>query len=269
MEPNKLLRADYLDILFSGRNKAYGGYELRRKYGQRARKACLGVIAGAVIAAGIPVIASSFSGEETLRPPLETTTPIRPFEYPKPPKEIPLPAVAPPKQEKAATIKNPELKIERDELIREKPAAVEEIRNKQVALSTDDSGSKMDLSPAAASGGGGMRKAVEMNGPDNGMPATIVDQMPQFEGSLEKYLHDNLRYPEEARLAGTEGRVGVQFVVNEDGSISQAEVFHKAAPLLDAEALRVIRTMPRWRPGRQSGKPVKVYFSLPVTFTLD
>jgi protein TonB len=268
MEPSKLLRADYLDILFDGRNKAYGGYELRRKYGRRARKACLSVIAGVVFAAGIPVIASSFSGKEKLPTPVEASAHLASLDYPKP-KEIPLPAVPQPKPEKIITVKNPEPKIERDELVREKPTTIDEVRDKQAALSTQDSGSKADLSPVATKAGDGLRRAVEMGGRGNGLPARFVDQMPQFEGSLENYLRNNLRYPEEARLAGREGRVGVQFVVNEDGSISQAEVFHKAAPLLDAEALRVIRAMPKWRPGRQNGKAVKVYFTLPITFTLD
>jgi TonB family protein len=69
-------------------------------------------------------------------------------------------------------------------------------------------------------------------------------------------------------MSGTEGRVGIQFVVNEDGSISGAEVFHKASSLLDAEALRVVKAMPKWKPGKQGCKAVKCYFTLPITFAL-
>lgn len=267
MEQSKLLRKDYLDILFEGRNKAYGGYELRSRYAGRARKACIGIIAGVAVAAAIPVIASSFSGTERPIPmvtiPLDLTPP--PIQD-KPKEEIPVRIVEPPRQ--VATIKAPELKIERDELVREQPATVEEIKSKQIGLVTNDSG---DIDPgliATTKGGGGKGIVETSHGDGDDKPRRIVEQMPEFDGSLEAYLRKNLHYPEDARTAGLEGRVGIQFVVNEDGSISSAEVFQKTYAMLDAEALRVVKAMPKWRPGKQEGKAVKCYFTLPITFTL-
>jgi protein TonB len=266
MEQNKLLRKDYLDILFEGRNKAYGGYELRTKYGERARKACIGIIAGVAIAAAIPVIASSLSGKETILNPIEKTVILDHVVLPDKPKDIPVHVVEPPRQ--VATIKNPEFRIERDELVRERPVTVEEIKGRQIGLVTNDSGD-IDPTLVATTKGGGGKGVVETSvGDGDGKPYTLVEQMPEFEGSLEDYLRKNLRYPEDARTAGIEGRVGILFVVNEDGTISGAEVGNKVSASLDAEALRVVKAMPKWKPGKQSGKAVKCYFRLPITFVL-
>lgn len=98
----------------------------------------------------------------------------------------------------------------------------------------------------------------------------VADVMPEFPGggmpALMKYLGTNLRYPEELKAKGTQGRVVVQFVVNADGSISDAEIIRKVDPLMDAEALRVVNTMPRWKPGMQDGKAVAVKYTVPVVF---
>jgi protein TonB len=267
MEKSKMLRKDYLDILFEGRNKAYGGYELRRKYALRARKACIGVVLGVAVAATIPVIAASLSRTERTIPPVTITCGLTPPPvYDKPKEEIPVHVVEPPKQ--VATIRAPELKIVRDEFVHENPVTVEEVKNKSIGLVTNDSG---DIDPtlvATTKGGGGKGIIESSDGDGDGKPQRFVEQMPEFEGSLEAYLRKNLHYPDEARANGIEGRVGIQFVVNEDGSISSAEVFNRASALLDAEALRVVKAMPKWKPGRQEGKAVKCYFTLPITFTL-
>ena len=100
----------------------------------------------------------------------------------------------------------------------------------------------------------------------------VVDVMPEFPGGVQammEFMKNNLRYPEELRAKGTQGRVVVQFVVNKDGSFSDMEVIRKIDPLMDAEALRVINAMPRWKPGMQDGKPVAVKYTVPVLFKLD
>lgn len=83
-------------------------------------------------------------------------------------------------------------------------------------------------------------------------------------------MNSHIHYPEQARLADEEGRAIVQFVVNEDGGISDAVIAQSSkSRSLDAEALRVVSAMPRWKPGKQQGTLVKVYFSLPITFKLN
>ena len=99
----------------------------------------------------------------------------------------------------------------------------------------------------------------------------IVDVMPQFpggQGELMKFLRNNVKYPAEAQKKKIEGRVIVTFVVNKKGRIIDPTVERSAHPLLDAEALRVIKRMPRWTPGRMNGESVNVKFRLPITFKL-
>lgn len=99
----------------------------------------------------------------------------------------------------------------------------------------------------------------------------VVEQMPQFPGgeaALMQYLNKNIKYPMIAQESGTQGRVIVQFVVNKDGSIVDVQVARSVDPYLDKEALRVIKAMPKWQPGMQRGKPVRVKYTVPVTFRL-
>ena len=101
---------------------------------------------------------------------------------------------------------------------------------------------------------------------------SVVEQMPEYPGGMRaglEFMARNLRYPTKAREAGKQGRVIVQFVVRKDGSLSDFKVLCPVDPWLDAEAIRVISTMPKWKPGMQDRKPVSVKFTLPVTFMLE
>ena len=101
----------------------------------------------------------------------------------------------------------------------------------------------------------------------------VVEQMPEYsDGGMDglmEYFKKNMRYPEAAKEAGMQGRVTVQFVVNKDGSISGAKVLRSVEPDFDAEAIRLVNAMPKWKPGMQGGKPVPVRFTVPVKFMLD
>ena len=100
----------------------------------------------------------------------------------------------------------------------------------------------------------------------------VVEEQPMFPGGMQelmKFMQTNIRYPKEAQERGIQGRVIVQFVVNKDGSISEECVVRSVDSQLDAEAIRIIRSMPNWTPGKQRGEPVRVRFTLPVTFRLS
>jgi len=100
----------------------------------------------------------------------------------------------------------------------------------------------------------------------------VVEKMPTFPGgdaALFKFLGDNVKYPVIAQENGVQGRVICQFVVNKDGSIVDVEVVRSVDPSLDKEAIRVIKSMPKWSPGQQRGKPVRVKYTLPVNFKLQ
>ena len=101
----------------------------------------------------------------------------------------------------------------------------------------------------------------------------VVEKMPEFPGgqqALFKYLSENVKYPVIAQENGIQGRVICQFVVNKDGAIVDVEVVRSGGdPSLDKEAIRVIKSMPKWKPGQQRGKPVRVKYTVPVSFKLQ
>ena len=101
----------------------------------------------------------------------------------------------------------------------------------------------------------------------------VAEEMPEFPGggmsALMSYLKDNMRYPASAKEKGTQGRVTVQFVVDKDGSIKEPKLLRSVDKDMDAEALRLISNMPKWKPGRQKGQPVAVKYTVPVMFSLD
>ena len=103
-------------------------------------------------------------------------------------------------------------------------------------------------------------------------PFMVVEKMPEFPGgmtALMQYLQKNIKYPAVCRENNIQGRVLIQFIVNRDGSIVEPEVVKSVNPYLDKEALRVISGMPKWSPGEQRGKPVRVKYTVPVNFKLN
>lgn len=100
----------------------------------------------------------------------------------------------------------------------------------------------------------------------------VVEQMPSFPGgtqALFEYLKENVTYPEECEETCVQGRVAVSFVVEKDGSITEAKVVKSVYPSLDEEALRVVNSMPKWRPGKQNGNSVRTKYTIPITFKLQ
>jgi len=103
-------------------------------------------------------------------------------------------------------------------------------------------------------------------------PFRFVEEMPEPIGGFEAmyaFLQANLRYPEVARNNNIQGQVFIEFVVEKDGSISNVKVLVGVYPELDQEAVRVVRMMPKWRPGKQMGKPVRTFYQIPIRFTIN
>lgn len=99
-----------------------------------------------------------------------------------------------------------------------------------------------------------------------------VEEMPEFPGGVEAlaaFIKKEVKYPKKAKRAGIEGQVVVGFIVDKDGSVTDVVVAKGVDPLLDEEAMRAVRLMPKWKPGLQNGKPVKTKFNLPVRFKLQ
>ena len=113
---------------------------------------------------------------------------------------------------------------------------------------------------------------VEEEEPEEAEIFMVVEEMPEFPGGMAeclKFLAKNIKYPTIAQENGVQGRVIVQFVVNKDGTIVDPVVVRSVDPYLDKEALRVIKAMPKWKPGKQRGKAVRVKYTVPVTFRLQ
>lgn len=135
-----------------------------------------------------------------------------------------------------------------------------------VIATTEDVGQAVEIKYVAP-------VAVEEEEPEEQTIFEVVEEMPQFPdggmAGLMQFLGKNIKYPTIAQENGTQGRVTVQFVVNKDGSIVDAKVLRGVDPYLDKEALRVIGSMPKWKPGKQRGKPVRVKYTVPVMFRLQ
>ena len=111
-----------------------------------------------------------------------------------------------------------------------------------------------------------------MGGTPPPLPDEVVEYEPEFPGGMEAlhaFLKENIRYPEAARKNRIEGKVYVTFTVEKDGSITHAKIFHDIGGGCGQEAIRVVNSMPRWKPGTQRGKPVRTPFILPIQFKLD
>lgn len=110
--------------------------------------------------------------------------------------------------------------------------------------------------------------------PDANVESTfeVVEHAPEFPGGMQammQYIAKNLKYPAEAQKAGVQGRITVQMIIDKEGKVTEPKVVNSAHPLLEAEAIRLISSMPKWKPGTQKGKPVNVKFSVPIMFKLQ
>ena len=272
MDASQFAKASLDDIVFEGRNKAYGAYLLRRLYSRNVTKASIIAIILFFLFISIPLISKMFAKEEeevvvdriitevdlAPPPPLEEQAPP-----PPPPPDLP----PPPPPVRASVNFTPPV-VKRDEEVREE----EEIPDQEV-LKEIDAGTKtvegtkdapMDLGDID-----GTSKVVAEVVEEK--PYEYVEQMPTFPGGeleMQKYIAKNIRYPAAASRAGIEGLVVVSFVVGKSGEISEVKVLKGLGAGTDEEAIRVIKSMPSWNPGKQNGRAVPVRFTVPVRYTI-
>lgn len=267
MEAHILNQSDYLDIVYYNRNKSYGGYQLRRTYSDRMKKAGLATLVF-ISSLGLAGFVSSKIKHEASVVENRNACNFTEVKLPEVAKPVvpPRPAAAPPPPASATQrftvpkITNEEIKPDetmarQDELTHAAPG----LRNAQ-----GDSASTIGIGDVS---GGTSKEAIVVT-PTLEIP-TFVEIMPSFNGDLNAYLSSHIQYPEAARSAGIEGRVGVQFIVNEDGSISDLKITRSIGGGCDEEAMRVIASMPKWKPGRNNGRACKVYFTQPISFRLQ
>lgn len=287
METNKILQSDYLDLIFDNRNKSYGGYELRKHYNRRALKA-LGITFSVILlGVGTPFILSQLNAKAPIMASnnapdvikiTEVLLPLPPPEPPHAPKPPePIKAGTPPA---AKTIKNVVPDIVPNDLVKPdvKPPDIKDLKDAVSGPVTNpgENGTAVattDKPHIGSYGNSGTDKKGEGSENVAGKEArTFAEIMPEFPGgmaALLAFIQKKLRYPNEAREDGIEGRVIVRFVVNALGEIEGATIMRGIGGGCDKEALRVVNAMPKWRPGKQNGHNVKVYYTLPISFKLQ
>lgn len=263
MDPKKVLQADYLDIIFDNRNKAYGGYELRKNYDRRVKKGVGFLMLSVTALASFSFIDIKKKTEIILPRTTVTTLVDVSRNQPPPPKPATPPPSAPPA--KTALITPP--RVVDDNMVKPEETMTEASKLHDAIPGSHNSDSG-DIASITPSGEGPSGPPVPVTPP---APKIFVfaSQMPEFKGDMQGFLSNNLVYPAAAKEAGVSGRVAVEFVVNEDGSITDARVTHGIGAGCDEEALRVIRSMPKWKPGKQNGTPVKVLFTQVINFRID
>lgn len=146
----------------------------------------------------------------------------------------------------------------------------EEIEEEEIQSTEDTNEAITGPTGPVVSGPVGPVMAAEEG--DEGEVFQVVEQMPEFPGGMDKlmeYLSKNIKYPSIAQENNIQGRVIVEFVVNKDGSIVEPKVMRSVDTSLDNEAMRVIKSMPKWNPGKQRGKAVRVRYTVPVLFRLQ
>lgn len=253
-----ILKDQWLEIVFEGRNKIYGAYELRKTNSKTSLRA---LIIGSLlfaIAISAPLIISLIpdsSDEDLTLDTKITTVKLPPKEKPK--ENLPPPPPPPPKVDQVKFVKPVVAKADE---VTEEPPKIEEIKDKKLGAETikGDPDAELTVEPV----GNGPADVVEDT---NIYSSAGIEVKPDFPGGIEKfykYVGNNYRAPEEE---GLKGKVYVTFVVEKDGSLTDIKVIRDIGYGTGQEAIRVLKKCPKWNPGEQNGKKVRVLYSLPIT----
>lgn len=274
MEINKILSADALDIIFDGRNKEYGAYELRKTYNKRLTLAVLGMLAFILLAAVGSLIANNIGKKDKAQEMIVQDVQleeVKKQEQPEPPPPPPPPQPEPPKVEMA---KFTPPKIVKDEEVKEdeKPPEVEKLEETKIGTINQE-GLKDEgiVAPPASDEGKGVVEAPKKVEEDWDKTFTKVEIESDYPGGMsawQRYLNKNLRYPQEAQDNEIQGNVVVQFIVDKEGNVSEVEAISGPKELRE-EAVRVIKKSGKWTPAVQNGRQVKSYKKQPIVFRLE
>ena len=272
----------WVDMVFAGKNKEYGAYQLRKGTSGRNIKALLILIIAAALVGGFlawKVIEQKQAEEQQAY--MEAMELAKLQEQAKKEKKKPEPIKPKVEQKKEIPVARETQKftapvIKKDELVNEKNQLkqMDQLDDK-VAVGTENKEGVKDRTVEA------VRNDIAVAAPPP-PPAPkpevankvfdVVEEMPSFpggQGALMAFLSSNIKYPVVAQENGVQGRVIVGFVVEKDGSISDVKVMRSVDPSLDREAQRVVKAMPKWKPGKQNGSAVRVKYTVPVVFRLQ
>lgn len=251
------------ELVFEGRNKDYGAYQIRRNYNRTLSVALAITIGAIVLTIAVPKIIDLITGamEEEMTVAVDLSDVVT-MEPPPIDETEPPPPPPPPPPPVAATVKFVPPVID-DEAPEEEPPPIQETETQIATVTNEGSGDEVlivDETPTVV-------EPVEEE------IFTIVEEMPTFPGGdaeMLKFLRKNINYPPMEQEAGIQGTVYVSFVVDKEGKVTDVKVVRGVAsgPNLAKEAERVVKMMPPWKVGKQNGRPVKVSYSIPIKFSL-
>ena len=277
-----LTSREWCEIVFEGKNKDFGAYKLRESSPARHTKAIVSVLIALAIILTLLILSVNgvFNKPEEEQMAISTEQEIatfdaeeeeieeeeeEQFQMPEP-EEIIAPEEVANQQQVTDLLIVEDDKIEEDKQVKNQEDVLE---NEAAVGAVDITEGTNDLNKVIS-----QEQVIAAPKVEDEQPVSIamVEQKPEFPGgeaAMYKWLGDNIVYPSAASEEGVQGRVVVEFVVGKDGSISNVKVVRPRHPALDKEALRVVKAMPKWLPGRNNGQPVKVTYTLPVTFKLQ
>ena len=270
-----LISNAWCDLVFEGRNQAYGAYKLRKGTAKRNIWSILIVLIAAVVIFSAIAIKNVIQANQRVA--VTTAVELSSLETKKEAKvEKKAPVkIEPPKpvERVKSSIKFTAPVIKKDEEV--KPE--EEMKNQDDLQKTKTTIGAFNVQGNDEIGGEVLKAKEEIAQPEppkeeENKVFDVVEEQPSFPGgpaAMTQWLKDNIKYPVVAAENGIEGRVIVQFVVSKTGSISDVRVARGVDPSLDREAIRVVSSMPKWTPGKQNGTTVNVRYTLPVTFKLQ
>lgn len=253
-----IYRGRWIDMVFEGRNKSYGAYELRKK---NPRTALIALGIGAFVFSGLlalPVLWPDSKAEEEEKIVMVDMAKLAP---PPPDKPLVPPPPPPPPAPKIDEVKFVKPKVVEKEKVVEEIKTIEELKDKNVGAKDIEGRDDGKIVIDEPSGEGD--KDVKIV--DDNQVYTAVEVKPDFPGGIAKfyaYVSKNFRVPEDEEI---KGKIIVQFVVEKDGSLTDIKVLRDLGFGTGKEAERVLRSCPKWKPGIQNGRPVRVLYSLPIS----
>ncbi|MBA4409623.1 MAG: TonB family protein [Bacteroidota bacterium] len=263
-----LFNEAWVDLLFKDRNQEYGAFELRKDSSWRHRVGIIATLVFLVLIIFVPILYKQIIEKGRDRN-VDVTT-LSNIEIEKKvekPKDIIIEKPAPPLK---SSIKFTPPVIKPDEEVQED----EEIKTQEELTRTDLNISVADIKGTDEENGmdiGDLNNMI-VGEDTTSTPYAVVEQMPEFPGgeaALQRYLRSSVKYPTIAMENGIQGKVYIGFVVERNGTISNVRVARGVDISLDKEAMRVVRLMPKWIPGKQNGEPVRVSFTAPINFVLE
>lgn len=275
MDVNKILTADFLDILFDGRNKEYGAYELRKSYNKRLTIAITAMLIIALMIFVGSVISKEAAKNKKAQAEIQDVKleEVKDQQKNEPPPPPPPPKLPDPPKVEIAKFTPP--KIVKDEEVKEdeKPPEIEKIEDAKIGTINQE-GTKDEgiVAPPVESKGTGEVVAPKVVEEDYDKVFTKVENPAEFPGGPDawrRYLERNLQYPESAQENGTQGVVKVQFIVDREGNISEVQALNDPGDGLAEEAVRIIKKGPKWKPAEQNGRKVIYRHIQAITFKLE